>query len=551
MAVTDHLSALATRNAVTPQHEQAAPEQIRNAAGGYTFAVTDEQIVDRFLITGTAGGTYYTSERELTKDTGGRFLDICRGNGQYVVDRVVEISTAGRALRQNPGLFALAAVSALATDDTARKAAFDAVPAVARTMSTRRQWLAYRLMFGGKGPATERTIRRWFDDADVSWLAYQGVKYGVRNAWSYRDLLMIGRPADHGDAARKALYRWMLGKDDYATTAPLDGPLAILAAWDETRSGDVDTIVRRIANPGLPHEAVPSTVKDDPRIWRALIDNDRLPITALIRNLATMTRAGVFAPMTPYASIVASRITSKDRLVKGRVHPMALLLAQATYASGGSAVTGKSWEPVQRLVDALNAAFYDAFATVEPTNQRILVAVDVSPSMANAPVAGSSLSCAGAAAALSLIFAKTEPNAHLVCFSSEGGGAYGYRRGNVALRPLPVSPHMRLEHAVAATQGLSWGGTDVALPMVWATQQRLPVDCFVILTDNETWAGHIHPHEALRDYRRQSGLPSSLVVCSMTATGATVADPADPRQIDVAGLDANIGRLVAEFARGA
>ena len=45
---------------------------------------------------------------------------------------------------------------------------------------------------------------------------------------------------------------------------------------------------------------------------------------------------------------------------------------------------------------------------------------------------------------------------------------------------------------------LPFGGTDCALPMLYATRKRLPVDAFVVMTDNETWAGNIHPVEALR-----------------------------------------------------
>jgi 60 kDa SS-A/Ro ribonucleoprotein len=37
--------------------------------------------------------------------------------------------------------------------------------------------------------------------------------------------------------------------------------------------------------------------------------------------------------------------------------------------------------------------------------------------------------------------------------------------------------------------------------MPWAADLRVPVDAFVVLTDNETWAGAAHLAHALRQYR--------------------------------------------------
>jgi hypothetical protein len=74
---------------------------------------------------------------------------------------------------------------------------------------------------------------------------------------------------------------------------------------------------------------------------------------------------------------------------------------------------------------------------------------------------------------------------------------------------------------------LPFGGTDCALPMLYATANPREVDTFVIFTDAETWAGDIHPAQALREYRRASGIDARLVVVGMVSNGFTIADPAD------------------------
>ena len=46
------------------------------------------------------------------------------------------------------------------------------------------------------------------------------------------------------------------------------------------------------------------------------------------------------------------------------------------------------------------------------------------------------------------------------------------------------------------------GGTDCALPMVYAKENKLDVDVFIVYTDSETWFGNIHPVKALEQYRK-------------------------------------------------
>jgi 60 kDa SS-A/Ro ribonucleoprotein len=72
----------------------------------------------------------------------------------------------------------------------------------------------------------------------------------------------------------------------------------------------------------------------------------------------------------------------------------------------------------------------------------------------------------------------------------------------------------------------------------------------VIYTDNETWVGHTHPHQALRAYREKSGIPARLIVVGMTATECSIADPSDPGMLDVAGFDSAVPSLITDFSRG-
>lgn len=135
---------------------------------------------------------------------------------------------------------------------------------------------------------------------------------------------------------------------------------------------------------------------------------------------------------------------------------------------------------------------------------------------------------------MALVTLATEHDAEVVAFQDK-------------LMPLALSPRQRLDDAVRATANLPFGRTDCAQPMLYALQRGLRVDAFVIYTDNETWAGEVHPSEALRRYRRETGIDARLVVVGLTSTGFAIADPADAGMLDVVGFDAAAPQLIGDF----
>jgi 60 kDa SS-A/Ro ribonucleoprotein len=98
-----------------------------------------------------------------------------------------------------------------------------------------------------------------------------------------------------------------------------------------------------------------------------------------------------------------------------------------------------------------------------------------------------------------------------------------------------------------ATAALPFGGTDCALPMVEAMKHRWPVDAFVIYTDSETWAGDIHPVQALRDYRERMGIAARLIVVAMASNGSCIADPEDAGMLEVVGFDTATPGVISDF----
>jgi DNA repair exonuclease SbcCD nuclease subunit len=68
-------------------------------------------------------------------------------------------------------------------------------------------------------------------------------------------------------------------------------------------------------------------------------------------------------------------------------------------------------------------------------------------------------------------------------------------------------------------------------------------------TTSETWAGHIHPAQALRQYRSEFVGDAKAVVVGMTSNGFTLADPNDRGMLDVVGFDTSAPAVIADFIR--
>ena len=114
---------------------------------------------------------------------------------------------------------------------------------------------------------------------------------------------------------------------------------------------------------------------------------------------------------------------------------------------------------------------------------------------------------------------------------------------------MDVSPNMRLADVIKHMESYPMAGTDCALPMLWAKENKVMADTFVIFTDNETWAGGVHPSQALRQYREATGIQAKCIVVGMTATEFSIADPNDSGMLDVVGFDTATPNVISQFSR--
>jgi 60 kDa SS-A/Ro ribonucleoprotein len=542
----DYSQHVSTRT--TPQSEPIpGTAQVPNSAGGFTWAVDDWTRLDRFLILGSEGPTYYASEKKLTKENAAAVTRCIQTDGPRAVRRIVEVSTAGRAPKNDPAIFALALAAALG-DSATKAVAFEAMPKVCRIGTHLFHFAQAVQAFRGWGRGLRRAVQGWYS-AEIDHVVYQAIKYRQRDGWTHADLLRLAHVTPPS-AEHQALFRWLTGSKDlraeeqrtkkgvrlapYRRFLEPVAPHPLVAALDEITAGlDVKRLCALIREHDLPREVVPPEMLNQADVWAALLE--RMPMTAMVRSLAKMTAVGLLAPMSEAVAHVVRELGNEERIRRSRLHPIALLSAQRVYAQGHGERGSLTWAPVSQIIDALDAAFYTAFENVPITGKRYVLALDVSGSMGGGAIAGvPGLTPRDASAALALVTAAREPNHVIMGFATE-------------FRPLPISPKQRLADAVRVVSSLPFGGTDCSLPMLWALEQKLAADGFVVLTDSETWAGAMHPSQALTKYRRETGISAKLAVVAMVSNGFTIADPNDAGMLDVVGMDTTTPSLIADF----
>lgn len=514
---------------VTPQ-SQSIPgsAQAANSAGGFSWRVDCWTRLDRFLILGNESGSYYANEKSMTLKNVDALDECAKADPVRTVKRIVEISDGGRAPKNDPAVFALAYL--VGTKGPASAHALAALNQVCRIGTHLFQFAETVNGLRGWGRSLRSAIGKWYLSKEPRDLAYQLVKYQQRNGWSHRDMLRLSHPKAEGPI--NTALRWAVGKD---VSLDSDDNLAQIAAMEAAkRATSAAEIVKLIHDHRLVRECIPTQFLNDKAVWEALLQD--MPITAMVRTLGRLSAIGLVAPLSEAAKLVCDRLGDVQRLKRGRVHPIALLIAQKVYAQGKGERGSLMWTPVPQVIDALDAAFYSAFSAVEPTGKRWLLALDVSGSMDWSAIAGTSITPREASAAMALVTAKTEPNYHITAFSD-------------TLVDVNLSRHQRLDGVLKTLSGIRMGGTDCSLPILQATKNKWPVDCFVVYTDSETWAGHIHPSQALQAYRSAMGINAKLIVCGMVANEFTIADPNDSGMLDVVGFDTTVPQVMSEFVR--
>ena len=144
--------AVIIRNAV-PQWFRLDPDQIQGAAGGFVWQISDKEQVIRYLVIGSEGGNYYQTPQQVSSTCASCVLRMTRtpDNFKWLIDTIRDVSTSGRAAKQESTLLALATAIVFAPTPTAKTEALNAVKDCVRILTHMYMLIGYIKIFSKAG----------------------------------------------------------------------------------------------------------------------------------------------------------------------------------------------------------------------------------------------------------------------------------------------------------------------------------------------------------------------------------------------------------------
>jgi len=497
---------------------------VKNNAGGFSYALDQWKRLDQFLIIGSEGGTYYLTERKLTLQNVSNLQSCIKEDGVRVVNRIAEISEAGRAIKNDPAIFALV-LCTKATNEATRIAAYQAFNRVIRIPTHLFSFMEMAKDLGyGRSHGLRKAVSRFYSSYDTPKdLAYHLIKYQQRNGWSHQDLIRLMHPTPK-DVQFNDLFRFVLEK--WVPSDDTDYGAFLVGATESLRSTDPNRIIQLIDKHNLSWEMVNTAMLNDKNVLAKL--GERMPTTASLRNLNRFDKAGLLVPFSDFSKTLISRFTSQEAISKSMVHPLQILMASRM---------NPGIDP--RVIDALDEAFNLSFENAPVTNKKLYIAVDVSGSMGSViqmnprEYTANGIQVREAAAAIALTIAKREPNYYIAGFAH-------------TMRELGITKKDTITSATKKAYDSAFGSTRISVPIADAGNRKMVVDGFVIITDSEVNMSP-HPTPVLKQYRKDFNPNAKLIVIGMTSNGFTVADPNDRNSLDIVGFDTSMHSIISEF----
>jgi 60 kDa SS-A/Ro ribonucleoprotein len=532
--------------AAAAQNVKQFDNEVPNNAGGYVYKLNMWGQLNRFLILGSEGGTYYVSARKLTDGNVAIVKQCLAADAMRTVQMAADVLKDGKAFKTDPALVTLAMAVTTDLPVEVKLAAFKAVGNLRTTEFF--QFIDLADEYRGWGRMMKEYVRRWYS-RPLRVVALQMTKYRNRGARTHADALRQGhvRPIS---PAHSDLFLWATKGVEALSEKVVAAELrdSVMMGYEMAKlAKNVKEIVQIIRDYSLTWEMIPTEWHNTKEVWVELLMT--MKPWALLRNLGRMQALGVFDDINNVMGVV-SVLTDQDIVERERIHPVRALVAFTGYKSGHGRAHGGAdgaekkqltWKPDMRILDAIEACMYLGFKTIKPTGKRLHLALDISGSMwGSKGVCGvPELDAATASAVVAMATVRSEPTVLITGFTT-------------TFEEVDLRKTDSLEDVLRKTRELSrrMGGTDCAKPMVWSLEHKAKFDGFAVYTDSETWAGQVKPVAALKKYRVEMNIPARLAVVGMVSNEFSIADPDDAGMLDVVGMSTDTPMMISKFLAG-
>lgn len=493
---------------------KAPKTDTRNEAGGQAHAFSAKHALAQYAVTGTFHSTYYANESEQLD----KVLELCGQVPSSFVAKTALYTRQKGFMKDMPAFLA----AYLAAHDVAALAPIFSRVVDSGKMLRNFVQIVRSGVTGRKslGSAPKRLVQQWFSGRSPENVFRQSLGSDP----SLADVIKLARPAPGEDAARRALYGWLIGKE----VAHGDLP-PLVQAFEAYKKGDTANL------PDVPFEML-TALPLGPSAWKQLAKN--MSWTQLRMNLNTLARHDVLADEA-MVKWVADALSDATKVRRARAFPYQLLAAY----KAASAVP-------PRIQLALQQAMEIAIENVPEVEGKVYVCPDVSGSM-HSPVTGhrgggtSAVRCIDVAALVGAAFLRKNPHAEVIPFSDD-----------VVPMGTPLNPLDSVMTNAQKLAALPSGGTACSAPLRHLVQAGRKGDLVVYVSDNMSWVdftrdGGRRGTAMAKEWARfsESNRGAKLVLIDIQPYSSTQVKD-DPSVLNVGGFSDRVFEIVALFAEG-
>jgi 60 kDa SS-A/Ro ribonucleoprotein len=491
-----------------------------NHCGGPCTFINRQERFQRFLILGSES-SYYCPSATLKGETIECINELCEQElgADIMILTILKLDKERRVPKHSHILFAMAAMCNH-SEEMRRRVYEELLIPCCRTISHLFEFFSY-INHISWGRHAKKWLNQWLTRFTPREFAYQVTKYRNRKGFKPADLLRLLHPVETGsrnNVYKYCLDQWEFDEDDLELST-------YLANVDIARySTLLEDVIPAVLKHQLTWEHIgQQQLLKEPSLWEIFLIS-HMPFQAVLKNICRMLECGV------RQDYIIHYLTNTELMEKTKMHPIQFLLALHMVAHSPDLAKEN-----HRLVMHLERCFTDAFQFVTPSQARLLVGVDVSASMDGSTCVGArSLTAREAACAFAMVLKRTEPYVKIMAFSD-------------TLVPFQITEEDRLTNIIEKARQIPFGGTDCSLPIQYAIENKLIVDAFVVITDNETNYGRVHPKVLLERYRSSINPMAKMVVLSTASTNVSIADPTTNYMLDIAGFDASVFDVMRDF----
>lgn len=501
-------------------------DMVENNAGGYVFKASDKELLNRFLLLGTAENTYYCGKDKLTKEFATEIIRMIEEDPIAVFIEVSFSISERKAMKPDAGIFVMALLATYGTPSV-KKSVYETIHVFCHTGTHLFLFVDSVNKLRGWSRGLRNGVSKWYSTKSLDTLAYQVVKYRNRHGFTHRDVLRLAHPSiktatqHHND-----LYKYLVGKSNpFETGNTLIHTFETLQA--ATNAEGILEILKHYAGIQGPHiswEMIPTEFLNNKEVLSYLLPI--MPVHALLRNLNRYSYNGMTVGMSDTVLEIVRKLTMSEI----NVHPMTIINTLITYKSGKGVKGNKVWDVNSHIVDALVSAYEISLNSVPKTDKRILVAVDVSGSMSS-DVGGLEIEAYKIANTLAYTILRTNPLSDAIWFTSN-------------ILPCAIRRTSSLTEVLDMVS--DGGGTDCSLAFEHALTTGHTYDAIIILTDSETWAGPVHGLKLLEEYKKKINKDVKVIEIAMVSNPYTGL-PDDKNLLRIVGFDSNVPELVNKF----